>query len=287
MAYQHVSAYGEFFSTRHIQTLAWYGTSPLADHCARLLRGMGLLQQESPTLRELVEAAYLALSRRCRVEYLFKTVALHRILYGRHSPRTTALFFEFAIGEARADLVVVNGLGMVIEVKTARDDLSRLPRQLAEYARCFGNIAVFVDRSDVPDVLAAVPDHVGVVSLSRREFMSWHRRPREVSAGLRHAELFRVLRKGEIPLALKRLQRPVPDVHPAEWHNCCYEEFRRAPVQMAVRTVHDAVRNRSDTRRRHAACEGFPSALWTLIHGARIPPKDWRLLRDHMERPYG
>lgn len=280
-------AFADFFSAGNMERLAWYGRSDVTDHCLALASDAGLLDRTSPSLRDLADALFEGLRRHCRVEYLFKSVALQRVLYGRHSPHTTAFFFELPIGDARADIVVVNGTGRVLEIKTSRDDLSRLEQQLSEYSSCFGEVAVFVEAPSAQAVLDATADNVGVVSLSARNFMSWHRMPSETHQGFQHEQLFRLLRKGEVPRLLAELGLREPDTDPMYWWSACLERFHEVPVVSGAKCVHAVLKRRPDTRKRDAACQGLPKSIWALVFGARIAPKDWTTLRSRMDLPYG
>lgn len=282
----YIPAFAEFFSTKNLELLAWHGQSEVADACAALAQESGLIETPVPTLAELADALFVGLARHCRVEYLFKSVALQRIVYGRHSPSTVGFFFEMAVGEARADIVVVNGRGRVIEIKTDRDDLSRLSDQTAEYSKCFGEVAVFVEAGQANQVSKVLPEYVGIVSMSSRRYMTWHRQPRESLRALEHESLFRLLRKREIAEVLSAAGRSVPDVRPGVWRDTHFASFSTLSLVDACRLAHNALKRRQDTACRAKACTGFPVSLWAAVFGSGVRGADWQRLRDLMPKPY-
>jgi hypothetical protein len=71
----------------------------------------------------------------CRDEYVYKTALVRNILLGRHSFQTASMLNEFRVGECKADLAILNGTATVYEVKSERDSLSRLERQLIAYLK--------------------------------------------------------------------------------------------------------------------------------------------------------
>jgi hypothetical protein len=75
---------------------------------------------------------------------------------------------EFRVGECKADVVILNGTGTVYEVKSERDSLSRLERQIAAYAKVFAKVNVITAESHVTAVMNLMPSDVGVLCLGDR-----------------------------------------------------------------------------------------------------------------------
>jgi len=85
---------------------------------------------------------------------------------------------EFRVGECKADLAILNGTSTVYEVKSERDSLSRLERQVAAYAKVFASVYVIAAETHVSAVIASVPKDVGVLCLNGRYQISPVREPR-------------------------------------------------------------------------------------------------------------
>lgn len=66
----------------------------------------------------------------------------------------------------RADLVVVQRSLRAFEIKTARDTLTRLPRQVSAYGRVFGECAVVVAEKHLAAAIACLPEWWGVYTFS-------------------------------------------------------------------------------------------------------------------------
>ena len=65
-------------------------------------------------------------------------------------------------GEARIDIAVVNGELIGYELKSARDNLRRLPRQIEIYSAIFDRITLVVDERHMKDAFELIPDWWGV-----------------------------------------------------------------------------------------------------------------------------
>lgn len=122
----------------------------------------------STRLSDIYQAAFDTLLESTRSEYVFKNAIAERLLYGRHSPRTAALLFEFRAAGNKLDALLLNGTSNAFEVKTSLDELRRLPAQVTSYQKLFKNIWLLTDVRHVDAALEMLPSQVGIKVLSRR-----------------------------------------------------------------------------------------------------------------------
>jgi hypothetical protein len=80
-----------------------------------------------------------------------------------HEP-DTAIIDELSLrqGDARVDLAVVNGSLSGYEIKSDRDTLTRLPRQLVVYETCFNTMTIVVGSRHVDGCFEGVPETWGI-----------------------------------------------------------------------------------------------------------------------------
>jgi hypothetical protein len=171
-AAEQFAAISRLFSSTVIRELARKGRSPLF---ARLARQSRLLQSLSASERvyNLFEVAFSVLKREgYRDEYIYKAALTQKILLGRYSLQTASMLNEFRVGDCKADIAILNGTATVYEVKSERDSLARLERQIRAYSTVFARIFVIAAESHVDAVIASVPDNVGVLRLNRRHQIS-------------------------------------------------------------------------------------------------------------------
>jgi hypothetical protein len=76
----------------------------------------------------------------------------------------TAIIDELSLcqGNARVDIAVVNGTFSGYEIKSDRDTLIRLPRQLAIYELCFDLMTIVVGEKHFSECLTSVPEWWGI-----------------------------------------------------------------------------------------------------------------------------
>lgn len=156
------------FSSSVLREMARKGKSPMF---ARLATKSSLIdsQTENQKVSSIFDKAFALLEREgFRHEYIYKAALTQKILLGRHSLQTASMLNEFRVGQCKADLVILNGTSTVYEVKSERDSLARLERQIAAYRTVFARIYVIAAEKHVAAIVEAVPKEVGVMRLSGR-----------------------------------------------------------------------------------------------------------------------
>src|SRR4029077_16865607 len=85
-----------------------------------------------------------------------------RFLHKR-SPIVMVEEMEVCLGRARVDLAVISDQLIGIEIKSVRDDVTRLPAQAAAYSKCFDRMVLVVDESLVAKATPPIPTWWGLV----------------------------------------------------------------------------------------------------------------------------
>ncbi|WP_374204847.1 sce7726 family protein [Actinotalea sp. C106] len=70
---------------------------------------------------------------------------------------------SLCLGEARVDVGVVNGALSGFEIKSARDRLTRLPRQREVYERCLDYVTIVIEERWSQTLASHVPEWWGVI----------------------------------------------------------------------------------------------------------------------------
>lgn len=192
--------------------MARKGKSPLF---ARLAR-QSLLPRSlaaSARVHSLFDTAFSLLQQEgYRHEYIYKAALTHKILLGKHSLQTASMLNEFRVGECKADVAILNGTATVYEIKSERDSLSRLERQIAAYTTVFAKVYVIASENHVAAVIDSVPRDVGVLLLNRRYRISTLREAADRPERTSPAAIFDSIRTQEARTILLSRGISVPDV---------------------------------------------------------------------------
>lgn len=123
--------------------------------------------------------------------------------------RETLLINELGLcqGNARIDIAVVNGSLSGYEIKSEKDTLQRLPRQVEIYSRALDFVTMVVSDSHVEKTIATVPDWWGIIRAFNGEDDLTFRIERDVkpNPALDAFSVAQLLWRPEVLLALKGL----------------------------------------------------------------------------------
>jgi hypothetical protein len=121
---------------------------------------------------------------------------------------------EFSIPgtRERVDLALVGSSLTAFEIKTERDDLRRLPRQLDAFSRLFDHCSVAVDEKHVAECESMVPEWWGILvaRLGAKGVVLDLLRAATPNPKSDPALLVRLLWKGEVEQAVKEIAAPLP-----------------------------------------------------------------------------
>jgi hypothetical protein len=237
LASEQLAAISRLFSSSVIREMARKGKSPLF---ARLASQSLLVDSLSGSQQvySLFDSAFSLLEREgYRHEYIYKAALTHKILLGRHSLQTASMLNEFRVGQCKADLVILNGTSTVYEVKSERDSLSRLQRQVAAYATVFAQVYVIAAEKHVAAVIASVPKDVGVMRLNSRHQISTLREAADRAERTSPNAIFDSIRTREARLILRSRGVPVQDVPNTELNSALRHLF----IKLDPREAHDGM----------------------------------------------
>ena len=231
------------------------------------------------------ETAFAILCREYPIEYIYKSRILKETIFGTDSPETAALYVEFPVIDARADMLLVNGTATVFEIKTQFDSPKRLETQLEEYYRCFKSVCVIVKESQSEYYLQQLPEHVGVRTLTSHYSTDIQRASREAPGQLDHIYMFALLRQKERQHVISGFGIDLSNIDPLIRYPAALEHFKILPADDAYNLVLSALRDRQDTVKLATLCDQLPNSLYAGAFSYRLRKKDWNSLIKICSRP--
>ena len=205
-----IAALSRLFTTGVIRELAQNGCSPTV---SRLLKESGMNIHNQSTLSDIYDQAfYILRTKENRLEYIYKNVLAKKILLGTHSMNTSCMLTEFRAGCCKADVVILNGTSSVYEIKSEKDKLDRLEKQICEYLKIFDIIQVIVGANHIPALEKSIPDQVGILVLTDRLQISEYRPAKSNIANTCPEQIFNSLQRSEYLAILNKCDITVPAV---------------------------------------------------------------------------
>jgi hypothetical protein len=179
-----------------------------------------------------------------------------RLLSQLSGPRETIEEFWVPRSNERADLVVVGGSLDAFEIKTDRDTLRRLPRQVDAYGRLFDRCTAVVAAKHLDGASDLLPEWWGITLIGEGETPRFEeKRGAQANPRIDPQTLVRLLWRDDAVAALAELGHP-PD--PGASRGALWGEILdRSSISGLRRTVRLAILNRDPA-------------------GARIPTRHFR-----------
>ena len=209
---QQFSAASRLFSPTVFRELACSGCSPIFARLAKELLSLEIIDLNSPIKDFFDSVLDRLISKEDRHEYIYKSAIAHKVLLGKHSLNTAVLLNEFRVGDCKADVVLINGTSNVFEIKSERDSLRRLEKQIFTYQSVFANVNVITGENHLKSVLKTTPASVGVLLLSDRHQISTIRESNEFSRNIKAECIFDSIHLSESKVILKNLGFEIPKV---------------------------------------------------------------------------
>ena len=240
----------------------------------------------NPKVADVYDSFFTMLKRKGRRdEYIYKTALTHRILLGRHSLRTACMLSEFRAGDCKADIAILNGTTTVYEVKSERDSLTRLERQIGSYRKVFASVFVIAGENHVATILKSTPSDVGVLKLDSRGYISTSRESVDLPGRICPATVFDALRTNEAKSILTETGIAVPDVPNTRLR----EELRHRFEKLRPEIVHQGMlRTLKKTRNMQPLADlvsKLPSSLQAAALSVRLRKADHERLVNAVNTP--
>lgn len=232
-----LSAMTRLFSSAVFREMARKGRSPLFSRLIGLT-DITAGRADDVTVGDAFDVAFGVLKTAgCRDEYVYRSALTHNVLMGTHSLKTACMLTEFRAGECKADLAILNGTATVYEIKSERDSLARLAKQVQNYKRVFAKVFVIASKDHVAGVLDTVPADVGVMMLGSRYQISIVRNAEDRPDRICPATVFESLRGAEAVAILKSLKIAIPNVPNTQRHaamRALFEDLDPNAVHVAM-----------------------------------------------------
>jgi len=285
LATDQLAAISRLFSSSVVHEMARSGRSPLFASLvtqSQLLRSLSLSQRVCAAF----ETAFSLLKREgYRHEYMYKAALTHKILLGKHSLQTASMINEFRVGACKADVAILNGTATVYEVKSERDSLARLERQIAAYATVFAKVYVIASESHIPAVANTVPDFVGMLCLNSRFKISTLRDATDRPERTLPSAIFDSIRTEEARMILSSFGVSVPHVPNTKLHAVLRAAFVKLDPAQAHEGMVRVLKHTRNLLPLSALIDQLPSSLHTAALSVPLRKVDHQRLVDAVNTP--
>ena len=189
------------------------------------------IKTENATIGEAISEIYHFMDCEYRNEYYYKNTILNQLLIKKHDLYNTAALTELPIGDSKADFIMINGRGVVYEIKTDLDNLLRLENQIKDYYKVFSYVYVVVGNKQLSHVKEFLKDQkVGIYELTASGKLICRKKALCNKENLSYEAMFQVLRKAEFESILLKHFHKLPEVNSFQYYRECQKWLERVNI---------------------------------------------------------
>lgn len=204
------------------------------------------VSDDSITWGEAISDIYSFMESEYRNEYFYKNTILNKLLIEKHDIHKTAALTELPIGKSKADFVMINGRGIVYEIKTELDNLERLESQLEDYSKVFCYVYVVTGKSQLEKVREILDESkVGIYELTKQNRLICRKKAKYNISNLSYKAMFEILRKKEFERILLDYYGELPKVSDFVYYSECFKMFEKINLVTLQRKVMQCLKERT------------------------------------------
>lgn len=214
------------------------------------------------TYGEAISKVYHYMDTSYRNEYYYKNTILNKLLIEKHDLYNTAALTELPVAESKADFVMINGQGIVYEIKTELDNFNRLKTQLKDYYKGFEYVNVVVGSNNYADAKELLKDSsVGIYVLYNSGNLLCRKKAKRNSNYLSHDVIFRILRKKEFESIIRKYFSELPSVNNFKYYKECLKLLETLDVRVFQKEMLQCLKERSLVTVKECLEEDIPYEL--------------------------
>lgn len=197
------------------------------------------------TYGEAISCVYNYMDSSYRNEYYFKNAILNKLLVEKHDLCRTAAFTELPIAESKADFVMINGHGVVYEIKTDLDNFNRMENQIKDYYKAFDYVNLVVSSAQYDKAKELLGDtDVGIFVLYDSGNLLCRKKAKRHTENLSHEVIFRILRKREFESILLKYFKELPNVNSFAYYRECLNWLETLDVRILQKEMCKCLKER-------------------------------------------
>lgn len=204
------------------------------------------VKEENMTCGNAISHIYEYMNEDYRNEYYYKNTLFNELLIRKHNLYDTAALTELPIGNSKADFIMINGKGMVYEIKTDLDTFARLESQIENYYKVFSYVNVVVGSKQLSKAKHILKDtNVGIIQLCDSGKLICRKKSKYCRQYLSHEAMFNVLRKQEYEKILLKYYGELPQVNNFEYYRECMKWVKNINIITVQKNVMECLKSRT------------------------------------------
>lgn len=243
-------------------------------------------EPEGKSYGKLISEIYSVMNKEYRTEYYYKNTMLNKLLFKNHDYRKTIALTELPIGNSKADFVMINGKGVVYEIKTELDNLDRLNSQIQDYYKAFTNVYIVTYQENLERIEKTIDNSVGLMVLTKRNALKILRKPEEYKEKLEYETIFRILRKREFEEIIKSYDMNLPQVSQFDYYTECFKLIKKIEICELQREMLKQLKTRMKIEIVEQSIR-MPDELKFLVYFDTLKQEECEKIDDILNKQFG
>lgn len=203
-----------------------------------------LKDTKGKSYRTLFSEIYAYMSNEYRNEYFYKNTLLNELILQKHCLNTTIALSELPVNKSKADFVMINGKGIVYEIKTELDNIERLNNQIEDYYRAFSYVNVVTCMNHLDKIKKSIDENVGIIILTENNKLETVKEAKEKRDNLSHKTIFKILRKAEFESIILEAGYDLPNMSEFIYYTECLKIIECLDINYVQKEMIKRLKNR-------------------------------------------
>lgn len=271
-----------FFSKSMVHDLLRENEKNLFNHVVKRY----VKEPEGKSYGTLISEIYAFMNREYRTEYYYKNTLLNKLLFKNHDYKKTAALTELPIGNSKADFVMINGKGIVYEIKTELDNLDRLESQIEDYYKAFSNVVLVTYEDNAERLINKADEKTGIMILTKRNALKTIRKCQDNIEKLDYDTIFKILRKKEFEYIITQNDMQLPQVSQFKYYTKCFEMFQGIDIVKLQKDMLKQLKTRTKTEVVEESIQ-MPLEMRFLIYFDSLKKNELHKLNAILNKQFG
>lgn len=235
----------------------------------------------------LISEIYSFMGKEYRTEYFYKNTLLNKLLFQKHhNYKKTIALTELPICNSKADFIMINGKGIVYEIKTELDNLERLQSQIKDYYKAFSNVVIVSYEDNIEKIKEIVPNSVGLMILTKRNALRSIRSPKEEKRNFDYNAIFKILRKYEFEEILVKYFKHLPETIQFNYYKECLKMLEKIDINVLQKEMLSILKKRTKIEVVEQSLS-VPYELRSILYFKGMSDKDFSNIDNVLQKKFG
>ena len=242
-------------------------------------------EDDGLTYGKVISQIYQYMNSEYRNEYYFKNTIFNQLLIQKHDLYSTAALTELPVANSKADFVMINGKGVVYEIKTDLDNFQRLQSQINDYYKVFSYVNVVVSKKQVEKVKDFLKDtKVGILELTNSGKLICRKKATINNVELSYEAMFQVLRKKEFEKIIFDYFGNLPKVSDFEYYRECLRWIKGINIIRLQKKIMESLKKRTILSSTDVFEERVPNELSFYVYFSKKYRSNYDTLDEFLDK---